>query len=669
MTSILGISAFYHDSAAAIVVDGQVIAAAQEERFTRIKYDASFPQQAVEFCLRQSGLSVGELDHVVFYEKPFKKFERILETHLAHAPFAWGRFCQAMPAWLGSKLFLAREIRSGLGGQYRKRILFPEHHESHAAGAFYRSPFEQAAILVVDGVGEWATATLGVGNGNQIELNHQLEFPDSLGLLYSAFTYFCGFRVNGGEGKLMGLAPYGEPVFADLILDKLIDLKPDGSFRVDQSYFNYCRGFTMVSKKFNELFGGPPRVAESEITQREKDLAASIQNVTETILLKLANHLHAQTGLKNLCVAGGVALNCVANGRLLREGPFDNVWIQPAAGDAGGAIGAALFAWHQLLDKSRQPLAFANPFLGPAPAGELTDGLSKDTALQAAVEQFDSVDTLVGSVADLLAAGQTVGWMQGAMEFGPRALGNRSILANPQDPEMKDRLNELIKFREPFRPFAPVVLEEKLDALFDLDGESAYMSLAATVKNQALIPSATHIDGTARVQTVSGHQNSKLYRLLREFESKTGCPALINTSFNVRGQPIVCSVRDAVDCFFETGLDVLVVGNSLLRKSALSKVQIDSYRQQRARVAVDAAKAARKPESWFKRYQGFLHTVSFPVRWLVSRLFLTTIYFLLVTPIGLMRRRFNRSQVSQQAETYWRPRSSTTDKTNYFKQY
>ena len=362
-------------------------------------------------------------------------------------------------------------------------------------------------------------------------------------------------------------------------------------------------------------------------------------------------------------------MNCVANGRLLREGPFDRVWIQPAAGDAGGAIGAALFAWHQLLDKRRQPVEFASPFLGPKPACELKSCLGDDASLQAAVEQFDSVEALVGRVADLLAAGETVGWMQDSMEFGPRALGNRSILASPQAPAMKDRLNERVKFRESFRPFAPVVLEEKLDALFDLDGESAYMSLAAKVKNQALIPSATHIDGTARVQTVSGHQNSKLYRLLREFESKTDCPALINTSFNVRGQPIVCSVEDAVDCFFETGLDVLVVGNSLLRKSALSKVQIDSYRHLRARVAVDAAKAACKPESWFKRCQGFLHTVSFPVRWLASRLFLTTIYFLLVTPIGLLRRRFNRPQVSQQAETYWRPRLSTTDKTNYFKQY
>ena len=666
MTSILGISAFYHDSAAAIVVDGQVVAAAQEERFSRIKHDASFPAKAIEFCLQQAGLSVAEIDHVVFYEKPFKKFERILETHLDQAPFALGRFCQSMPEWLGSKLFLARKIQSGLGNQYRKRILFPEHHESHAAGAFYRSPFERAAILTVDGVGEWATATLGMGNGNQIELNHQLEFPDSLGLLYSAFTYFCGFRVNGGEGKLMGLAPYGQPVYVDSIFEKLIDLKPDGSFRLDPTYFDYCRGFTMVSTKFAELFGGPPRIAESEVTQREKDLAASIQTVTETILLRMAFHLHSQTGSNNLCVAGGVALNCVANGRLLREGPFDNVWIQPAAGDAGGAIGAALFAWHQLLDNSRKPNDFANPYLGPDIDGDLKTSLSNDPAIQAAVEEFDSVETLVGPVADLLAAGKTVGWMQGSMEFGPRALGNRSILANPQELAMKDRLNEHIKFREPFRPFAPVVLQEKSEALFELDSESPYMALAASVQNPKLIPSATHIDGTARVQTVSAHQNSKLHRLLSEFETKTGCPALINTSFNVRGQPIVCSLEDGLICFFETGLDVLVVGNSLLQKSALSKTEIESWRQSRART--QATVKADKPQSWLKRCRGLIHTASFPLRWLVSRLFLITIYFILVTPIGLLRRQFKRP-VGQKPESYWQARLSPAQKTDYFKQY
>lgn len=675
MTRILGISAFYHDSAAAIVVDGQVVAAAQEERFSRKKHDASFPSQAVEFCLEQAGISVEELDHVVFYEKPFKKFERILETHLTHAPFALRQFCQSMPVWLGQKLFLAREIQSQLGGRYRKRILFPEHHESHAASAFYRSPFEQAAILTVDGVGEWATATLGTGKGNRIELSHQMEFPDSLGLLYSTFTYFCGFRVNGGEGKLMGLAPYGEPIYADLILGKLIDLKPDGSFRMDQSYFNYCRGLTMTSSKFATLFGGPRRIAETEITQRERDLAASIQSVTETILLRMANHLHERTGMKNLCLAGGVALNCVANGRLLRESLFENVWVPPAVGDAGGALGAALFVSHQLLESETnetRPQAFATPYLGPGPTGDLKDSLNDFAKISSAVECFGAVEELVSPVAELLAAGKIVGWMQGAMEFGARALGNRSILANPKDPAMMDRLNEHVKFRESFRPFAPVVLQEKTDELFDLERESACMTLVASVRDRELIPAATHVDGTARVQTVTENQNYSLYQLLRAFELKTNCPVLLNTSFNVRGEPIVCSVEDAVDCFFETGLDVLVVGNSLLRKSDLSDEQIAAWRNGKA-VRLAAAKNSIKPASeamsWFKRGHRLVHYASFPLRWLVSRLFLTTIYLLLVTPIGLVRRWFNRSPVDQQATTYWKPRSTIKDKTSYFKQY
>lgn len=668
MTSILGISAFYHDSAAAIVVDGQVVAAAQEERFSRKKHDASFPLQAVEFCLQQAGLVVADLDHVAFYEKPFKKFERILETHVVQAPFAWSQFCQSMPVWLGRKLFLAREIQAKLDGQYRKRIFFPEHHESHAASAFYRSPFEQAAILTVDGVGEWATATLGVGNGNRIELSHQLEFPDSLGLLYSAFTYFCGFRVNGGEGKLMGLAPYGKPVYADLILEKLIDLKSDGSFRIDASYFDYCRGRTMTSAKFARLFGGPPRIAEAEITQRERDLAASIQSVTETILLRMANHLYEHTGLKNLCVGGGVALNCVANGRLLRESRFDNVWIPPSSGDAGGAIGAALFASHQLLDQKRTPQDFATPYLGPVPERNLRNCLGESEKGSTAVECFDSVEQLGDSVAELLAAGSIVGWVQGPMEFGARALGNRSILASPSRPAMTDRLNEQVKFRESFRPFAPVVLQEQCSKFFELDRESPYMTLAANVRDSKLIPAATHVDGTARIQTVTEHQNSALYRLLQAFALKTDCPVLINTSFNVRGEPIVCSVDDAVDCFFETGLDALVVGTSLLRKSGLSKEQIETWRQAKA-ARVTALKDQVEPDSWFQRIKIWLHHLSFPVRWLVSRLFLTIIYLLLVTPIGLFRRWFKPSPSGQQLATYWKRRSATSDKTDYFKQY
>ena len=668
MTSILGISAFYHDSAAAIVVDGQVVAAAQEERFSRNKHDAAFPSQAVEFCLRQAGLVAADLDHVVFYEKPFKKFERILETHLAESPFAWQSFCQSMPVWLGKKLFLARETQSKLDWQYRKRILFPEHHESHAASAFFRSPFEQSAILTVDGVGEWATATLGVGNGNRIELSHQLEFPDSLGLLYAAFTYFCGFRVNGGEGKLMGLAPSGDPVYADLILEKLIDLKSDGSFRMEPSYFNYCRGLTMTSAKFATLFGGPPRIAEAEITQRERDLAASIQSVTETILLRMANHLHDQTGLENLCIAGGVALNCVANGRFLRQSPFENVWVPPAVGDAGGAIGAALFAWHQLLDQNREPLDFATPYLGPGLERSLKECFGESVAGSTAIECFDSVEQLVAPVAEMLAAGKVVGWMQGPMEFGERALGNRSILASPQNPAMMDRLNEHVKFRESFRPFAPVVLEESCSDLFELDRVSPYMTLTANVRSPKLVPATTHVDGSARVQTVAEHQNRELYQLLRAFESKTGCPALINTSFNVRGEPIVCSVEDAVDCFFKSGLDALVVGNSLLRKSALPESEITAWCQGKTDRDLKLKDLAT-PKSWFKRSKRWLHRYSFPLRWLVSRLFLTTIYLLLVTPIGFLRRWFKQAPPEQTVMTYWQSRSTSDDKTDYFKQY
>ena len=668
MTSILGISAFYHDSAAAIVVDGQVVAAAQEERFSRNKHDAAFPSQAVEFCLRRAGLVAADLDHVVFYEKPFKKFERILETHLCEAPFAWQSFCQSMPVWLSKKLFLAREIQSKLDWQYRKRILFPEHHESHVANAFFRSPFEQAAILTVDGVGEWATATLGVGNGNRIELSHQLEFPDSLGLLYSAFTYFCGFRVNGGEGKLMGLAPSGDPVYADVILEKLIDLKNDGSFRMEPSYFNYCRGLTMTSAKFAALFGGPPRITEAEITQRERDLAASIQLVTESILLRMAKHLHDQTGLKNLCIAGGVALNCVANGRLLRQSPFENVWVPPAVGDAGGAVGAALFAWYQLLDQKREPLDFATPYLGPSPERSLKDCLSDNAKGAAAVECFDSVEQLVDPVAEMLVAGKIVGWVQGPMEFGERALGNRSILASSQDPAMLDRMNSHVKFREAFRPFAPVVLEESGSDLFELDRESPYMTMAANVRFPKLVPAATHVDGSARVQTVTQHQNPELYQLLRAFESKTGCPALINTSFNVRGEPIVCSVEDAVDCFFKSGLDALVVGNSLLRKSALPESEITAWCQGKTDRDLKLKDLAT-PKSWFKRSKRWLHRYSFPLRWLVSRLFLTTIYLLLVTPIGFLRRWFKQAPPEQTVMTYWQSRSTSDDKTDYFKQY
>ena len=590
MTAILGISAFYHDAAAALVVDGEIVAAAQEERFTRIKHDASFPQNAVDYCLRQAGLTAAQIDHVVFYEKPFLKFDRLLETHLGVAPAGFRTFLKAMPLWLHEKLQLPRVINRGLGGQYRKRYIFTEHHEAHAASAFFPSPFEEAAILVLDGVGEWATSSLGHGSGNQVTLTHEMPFPHSLGLLYSAFTYHCGFKVNSGEYKLMGLAPYGEPKFYDLILEQLLDLKADGSFRLDQSYFNYCGGLTMTSAKFSQLFGGPPRRSESMLTQRELDLAASVQKVTELIMLRMATHLHQLTGSKNLCLAGGVALNCVGNGRLLRESPFERIWIQAAAGDAGGALGAALFAWYQLLENPRvpqQPDGQRASLLGPDYTdGEVAQALRQK---QAVYHRHDRDEELCERVAGLIAGGQVVGWMQGRMEFGPRALGNRSILGDARNPAMQSMMNQKIKFRESFRPFAPIVLRDRAADYFELQPgqESPYMLLVAPVRAdrrvaanptaahglaqvnepRSVIPAVTHVDYSARIQTVDVARNPRLHQLLTAFDRQTGCPVLINTSFNVRGEPIVGSPDDAYRCFMATNMDVLVIGNFVVLKS------------------------------------------------------------------------------------------------------
>ena len=591
MTAILGISAFYHDSAAALVVDGQIVAAAQEERFTRRKHDQAFPTQAVKFCLEEGNLDAADLDFVCFYEKPLRKFERLLETYLAFAPSGFASFLKAMPPWLGQKLFLRRELRNGIGGGYAKQFVFTEHHESHAASAFFPSPFDEAAILTLDGVGEWATATYGSGRGNKLVLTHELRFPHSLGLLYSAFTYFCGFEVNSGEYKLMGLAPYGEPKYADLIREKLIDLKPDGSFRLDLRYFNYCQGLTMTSRRFERLFGGPPRAPEAELTEREMDLAASIQVVTEEVMLRVARHVHAETGLTKLCLAGGVALNCVGNGRILREGPFESVWIQPAAGDAGGALGAALFVWYQLLEQPREPSLCdfqQGSFLGPKfEAGDVRRWLETQGDVY---QHFDTDDALCRYVARQIAAGQVVGWFQGRMEFGPRALGARSILADARVPEMQSRLNRKIKFRESFRPFAPAVLADRADEYFDLrDGqESPYMLLVAPISQRqrlgsvagevkgldklklvrSMIPAVTHVDYSARVQTVDEQRNPLFWRLLKAFEAETGCPVVVNTSFNVRDQPIVCSPEDAYRCFLATNMDVLVLEHCVLHKSA-----------------------------------------------------------------------------------------------------
>jgi carbamoyltransferase len=612
MTAILGISAFYHDSAAALVVDGEIVAAAQEERFTRIKHDAAFPQHAVDYCLAAAGLSPGQLDYVCFYEKPLLKFERLLETYLAYAPAGFRSFLAALPVWVKQKLFLKRELSRGLRGEYRRRFVYPEHHESHAASAFYPSPFDSAAILTVDGVGEWTTTAFGVGEGNKIRLTHELRFPHSLGMLYSAFTYFCGFRVNSGEYKLMGLAPYGEPVFADVIREHLVDIKPDGSFRLNLDYFNYCQGLTMTSRRFDRLFGGPPRKPESPLTEREMNLAASVQVVTEEILLKMAAHVHRETGQRNLCLAGGVALNCVANGRLLREGPFERIWIQPAAGDAGGALGAALFCGHQLLDQPRTPSLTDSQhgsLLGPA--NDETDIRRLLDRIGAKYEFLDDEQQLCRQVAQSIADGQVVGWVQGRMEFGPRALGSRSILGDPRSPKMQSEMNLKTKFRESFRPFAPSVLADKAAAHFDLaaDVESPYMLLVADVRaehRRALsdddrhrrgidrlptirshLPAVTHVDYSARLQTVDATRHGRYHRLLTAFEQLTGCPVLINTSYNVRGEPIVCTAEDAYRCFLATNIDVLVLERFVLHKRDQPQLAPDQVTKYLAQFRLD----------------------------------------------------------------------------------
>ncbi len=596
MTAILGISAFYHDSAAALVVDGQVVAAAQEERFSRKKHDAGFPTQAAAYCLGEAGLSPEQLDYIAFYDKPLTKFERLLETYLACVPRGFRSFCQAIPVWLREKLFLPNRLRGGLGGRASAPLVFLDHHESHAASAFFPSPFDEAAILTLDGVGEWTTTSYGVGRGNRIDLTHHLQFPHSLGLLYSAFTYYCGFKVNSGEYKLMGLAPYGRPVYKEAILRHLVDLKPDGSLWLDMAYFNYCHGLTMTSRCFHRLFGGPPRQPESRLLQRHMDLAASIQAVTEEVVLRLGRHIHRSTGMKNLVLAGGVALNCVANGRLLREGPFEKMWIQPAAGDAGGALGSALFVWHQLLGKPRCAVphdAQQGSFLGPRFSSEEVRRFLHGAEVP--FHHYERDGDLLAETARLLADEKVVGWFSGRMEFGPRALGARSILGDARSPRMQATMNRKIKFRESFRPFAPVVLAEHAHEWFDLEPgqESPYMLLVAPVRQQhrlaldhderrvmeqdpdlcrrvnvarSTIPAVTHVDDSARIQTVDATRNPRLHRLLQAFYAMTGCPVLVNTSFNVRGEPIVCTPRDAYRCFLATDMDALVLEDCLVLK-------------------------------------------------------------------------------------------------------
>jgi len=605
---ILGISAFYHDSAAALVRDGEIIAAAQEERFTRKKHDNQFPVNAVEYCLQTGDLAAEQLDYVVFYEKPLLKFERLLETYIAYAPLGFRQFLMGMPLWLRHKLHLPREMDRALHNKYNGRYVFTEHHESHAASAFFPSPFDQAAILTFDAVGEWTTASFGTGRGNKIELTHVIQFPHSLGLLYSAFTYFTGFRVNSGEYKMMGLAPYGEPKYYDLILEKLIDLKEDGSFRLNMSRLPYCHKTVMTGSKFEKLFGGPARKGESPLTQREMDIAASIQAVTEEIMLRAAGHVHRETGMQNLVLAGGVALNCVGNGRILREGPFDNIWIQPAAGDAGGALGAALFVWYQLLGNERKvngPDKQAGSLLGPAYSDDQIHQFLD--SVNAKYHIYANEEQLITEVAELINEGKVIGWFQGRMEFGPRALGGRSIIGDARSEKMQSIMNRKIKFRESFRPFAPCVLREDVEEYFEMrpEDDSPYMLLVAPVQKdkrlpleapseslkgldklkvkRSVVPAITHVDYSARIQTVDPQRQAKLYRLMSVFKERTGCSVIINTSFNIRGEPIVCSPEHAYRCFMATNMDVLVMENQLLYKEEQPQAKqhdVDEYKAQ-----------------------------------------------------------------------------------------
>ena len=605
--NILGISAYYHDSAACLLRDGEIIAAAQEERFTRKKHDSSFPINSIKYCLKEGQIVAGRLDYVVFYEKPFLKFERLLETYLAFAPKGFLSFIKAMPLWIKYKLFqkslIIRELKSKLtqNVDWQERLLFSEHHLSHAASAFYPSPFKRAAILTLDGVGEWTTTSLAIGKDKYLNVLKEIFFPHSLGLLYSAFTYYTGFKVNSGEYKVMGLAPYGEPKYVNLIKEKLIFIANDGSFKMDMSYFNYATGLTMTSNKFNKLFGGPPRSPETQLTQRDMDIAASIQKVIEDIILKIAKNIAKETGESNLCLAGGVALNCVANGVLLREKIFENIWIQPASGDAGGALGAALTAWHLKLNgkrKLKQTDAMKGSYLGP----EFTDTQIK-TELRSCGAVFKKVkkNELIDCVVSALIQKKAVGWMQGRMEFGPRALGARSIIADPRHSEMQKQLNLKVKYRESFRPFAPSVLSEDVSEWFDLDKNSPYMLIVANVKKEKLrkmtskeenlfgieklnvrrssVPSITHVDYSSRIQTVHKNINPLFHALISRFKEKTGCPLIINTSFNIRGEPIVCSPKDAFKCFMGTNLDLLAIGAYVLFKEDQKENLKEDYKE------------------------------------------------------------------------------------------
>lgn len=595
--NILGISAFYHDSAACLVRDGIIVSAAQEERFTRKKHDPAFPLNAINFCLLDSGLTIKDIDCVAYYDKPFLTFERILETYLTYAPVGIKSFIKAMPLWIKKKIWMKEIIKDELS--YEGKIIFTEHHESHAASAFFPSPFQEAAFLTMDGVGEWTTASYGIGKNNNIDILAEINFPHSLGLLYSAFTYFTGFKVNSGEYKVMGLAPYGVPRYKDIILKELIDLKEDGSFKMNMDYFDYCAGLKMTNSKLDKLFDGPPRKPESKLTQREMDIARSVQDVTEEVVMRIGKHIRKETGQKNLCLAGGVALNCVANGKLLREGIFENIWIQPAAGDAGAALGAAVFTWYKYLGNERiadgKKDFQQGSYLGPKFENDyITDYLKKNNIPFTQLSDDEMPEKIAGLVADQ----KVVGWFQGRMEFGPRALGGRSIIGDARSPKMQETMNLKIKFRESFRPFAPSVIRERVSDFFEMDGESPYMLLVAPVKKEILremtgdeeklfgldklnvarstIPAITHVDYSARIQTVDGVYNRQYYRMLKKFDEKQGCPVVINTSFNVRGEPIVCTPEDAFLCFMRTNMDYLVMENILLDKTEQTALKDDA---------------------------------------------------------------------------------------------
>ncbi|MFO1094900.1 MAG: carbamoyltransferase [Planctomycetaceae bacterium] len=754
MTAILGISAFYHDSAAALVVDGEIVAAAQEERFSRVKNDRRFPAAAIGYCLETAGITARELDFVSFYEKPLLKFDRVLETNFAVAPRGFRSFARSMPSWLKLKLHVTREFRRHLP-EFARRPLFAEHHEAHAASAFFPSPFEEAAILTVDGVGEWATATMGVGRGNRIELLRELRFPHSVGLLYSAFTYYCGFEVDSGEYKLMGLAPYGEPTYVDVILNRIVDLRPDGSLWLDLSYFDYCHGLRMTSAKFHQLFGGPPREPDEPLQQRHLDIAASIQRVTEDILLRMARHIHSQTGKRRLCLAGGVALNAVANGRILTEGPFEDVWIQPAAGDSGGALGAALLVWHQLQERPRTPSpadSQRGSLLGPEFAADQIRTCLNERG--AAFRELADEASLCTEVARLLAAQKVVGWFQGRMEFGPRALGNRSILADARNAGMQAVLNQKIKFRESFRPFAPAILAECAVDFFQLPATSSspYMLLVTELQPsqrtpisnpepqglerlnivRSQIPAVTHVDDSARLQTVDAARNATFAALLQEFRRQTGCPLLVNTSFNVRDEPIVCSPADAYDCFLATDMDVLVLGKFVLLKEQQMRTAVrprppgnrsrqsptpallagerffdlnETATPRQLRVfgmgllvltgllllvavrsstwtmpwwtlagatAVTAAVFGALPAARQSIYRIY-SLAAYPVSWAVSLCALSVIYYLVLTPIALCRRLCGHDvlqlRADRSAATWWRERRTTVDRERYLRQF